>query len=234
MMDSLRKYILCSSQRSGSTVFCRLLRMTGVLGAPSEYLVLRKLEPDASRTEADDLAKTALDRLREHATPNGITGVKLHYHQFAEFTGRVPLETLGKFDLWVYIDRRDIIAQAVSLARARQTRQYSSRHDAQGEASYSFDLIVSAKRHLEHDKAGWHSYFEANNVRPRVIAYEDIIDDPEGAVGIILESFGVTSEGPVSLAEVKLSVQRTAESLEWADRFRAELKNRQSGASQGG
>ena len=229
MAKPLRKYILCSSQRSGSTVYCRLLRMTGVLGAPSEYLVLQKVASDVPEADADALVRTAMDRMQEHATQNGITGVKLHFHQFEEFSGRVPLGAFGGFDLWVYVDRRDVIAQAVSLARAWQTHQYSSRHDAHGEASYSFDLIASAKRRLERDKAGWGNYFENHGIRPRIVNYEDIVDDPEGTVGIVLQSFGVTSARPVSLADVKLSVQRTDESVEWVERFRAEQQSRQSG-----
>lgn len=230
---ALRKYILCSSQRSGSTVYCRLLRMTGVLGAPAEYLVLGKLMNDRPETDVKTLTQRAIDRLQEHATPNRITGVKLHFHQFEEFSGSVPLETFGGFDLWVYVDRRDVIAQAVSLARAWQTQQYSSRSEARGEASYSFDLIASAQRRLERDKAGWQSYFENHGIRPLVITYEEIVDDPEGSVGIVLKAFGLTSDRPVSLADVKLSVQRTDESLDWARRFLAEQQDRLSGAPDG-
>ncbi len=231
MAKALRKYILCSSQRSGSTVYCRLLRMTGVLGAPAEYLVLGKLRSDRPDADADALRQAALERLREHATPNDITGVKLHFHQFDEFSRSVPLDTIGGFDLWVQVDRRDPIAQAVSLARAWQTRQYSSQQVAQGEASYSFDLIARATQRLQRDKDGWRIYFEKHGIRPLTVNYEDIVDDPEGAVGLVLAAFDVKGTAPVSLDGVKLTVQRNDESLEWAQRFQAELRARSPGAA---
>lgn len=231
MTKALRKYILCSSQRSGSTVYCRLLKMTGVLGAPSEYLALGKLEDSAADDGGQAVVRTAVKRLREHATPNGITGAKLHFHQFETFVGSVPLDAFGGFDLWVYVDRRDVFAQAVSLARARQTKQYNSRQETQGEAYYSFDSIASAKRHLDRDKAGWRTYFEQNGIRPLVVTYEDIVGDPGGAVGVVLGAFGETGAHSVTLASVKLDIQRTDESIEWAQRFRAEWQEREAGAA---
>lgn len=231
MAKALRKYILCSSQRSGSTLYCRLLKATGVLGAPAEYLAVGKLRDEAPEDTAEALLRTAMERLGDHATPNGITGAKLHFHQFETFVATVPLASFGGFDLWVYVDRRDVFAQAVSLARARQTGQYNSRQDAQGEADYSFERIAGAKRHLDRDKAGWHAYFEQHGIRPLVVAYEDIVGDPDRAVGMILAEFGETGARSVSLADVRLAVQRTDESIAWAERFRAEWQQREGGAA---
>jgi LPS sulfotransferase NodH len=41
MMQPSRAYIICSTQRSGSTYFCRLLASTGVAGNPQEYFEAR-------------------------------------------------------------------------------------------------------------------------------------------------------------------------------------------------
>ena len=97
----LRKYIICSSQRSGSKLYCQLLKMTGVLGAPSEFLVLSKVEARAAEAGENDLARIVLGRLAEKASPSGIAGVKLHFHEFSALTGRVPLESFGGFDVWL-------------------------------------------------------------------------------------------------------------------------------------
>lgn len=218
----LRKYIVCSSQRSGSKLYCQLLKMTGVLGAPSEFLVLSKVEARAVEAGEDDLARIVLGRLEEKASPSGISGVKLHFHEFSTLTGRVPLDSFGGFDLWVYIDRRDRAAQAVSLATAWQTNQFSSRKEATGTASYSFELISKAVDRLEEDKVGWRRYFDENGVRPHTVIYEDIMAGPEPAVSVVLDEFGVTAERPVRLADVRSEIQRTDESREWAERYRAE------------
>ncbi|MCB1501723.1 MAG: hypothetical protein KDK07_18375 [Bauldia sp.] len=222
----LRKYIICSSQRSGSKLYCQLLKMTGVLGAPSEFLVLSKVEARAAEAGENDLARIVLGRLAEKASPSGIAGVKLHFHEFSALTGRVPLESFGGFDVWVYIDRRDRAAQAVSLATAWQTNQFSSRKEATGEAAYSFELISKAVDRLDEDKIGWRRYFDAHDIRPHGVIYEDVMDEPERSVSIVLDAFGVAAENPIRLADVRSEIQRTDETREWAERYRAERIHR--------
>src|ERR1700683_561895 len=107
-------YLICATQRSGSTLLCELLKDTGVAGRPEEYFEARSetgLPPhpgdylgDLTRTGAairDDPsppqapAHSSLEGLsgyREHldrtfrlgTTPNGVFGSKLMWSQIAE------------------------------------------------------------------------------------------------------------------------------------------------------
>jgi LPS sulfotransferase NodH len=110
----MRSYLVCATQRSGSTLLCELLKDTGVAGRPEEYFEARRetgLPPhpgdylgDLPRTGAgirDDLSPPqapphsslqGLTSYREHlertfrlgTTANGVFGTKLMWSQVAE------------------------------------------------------------------------------------------------------------------------------------------------------
>src|SRR6266540_4982359 len=76
-------FIVCAVPRSGSSLLCELLCMTGVAGAPTEFF-----DPEL---EARFRAAWAVESFDEYlqalvvkkTTPNGVFGFKAHYHQLA-------------------------------------------------------------------------------------------------------------------------------------------------------
>ncbi|MBV9606353.1 MAG: sulfotransferase [Solirubrobacterales bacterium] len=114
MLQPRQAYIICSTQRSGSTYLCRLLASTGVAGNPQEYFEARAetgLPPHPGyflaglpRTGAgirDDIRPTdapeysdlrAVDGWEEHLertfrlgkTENGVFGAKLMWNQLPD------------------------------------------------------------------------------------------------------------------------------------------------------
>ncbi len=107
-------YLVCATQRSGSTLLCELLKDTGVAGRPEEYFEARRetglpphpgdylgglprtgvgIRDDPSPPEAPPHSSLAgLSSYREHlertfrlgTTPNGVFGAKLMWSQIAE------------------------------------------------------------------------------------------------------------------------------------------------------
>jgi trehalose 2-sulfotransferase len=114
MTDVRRAYLVCATQRSGSTLLCALLKDTGVAGRPEEYFEATRdtgvpphpgdfldglprtglgIRDDPEPPEAPDYsALTGVDDYREHlrrtfargTTDNGIFGAKLMFNQLAE------------------------------------------------------------------------------------------------------------------------------------------------------
>jgi trehalose 2-sulfotransferase len=114
MAEIRRSYVVCSTQRSGSTLLCDLLASTGVAGDPKEFfeaVALTGVPPwpgdyligvprtgagvrdDRTPAEAPDYSDLrGLEDYREHlsrtyrlgSTPNGVFGAKLMWNQLAE------------------------------------------------------------------------------------------------------------------------------------------------------
>ena len=113
MSSPLRPYLVCASQRSGSTLVCETLRATGVAGNPLEHFqhlrrsgrppqprdwfagvsdpsvleLLAPLLPDAPRAETAGQWRERV--LAEGRTPNGVWGGKLMWNQVPELLGRL-------------------------------------------------------------------------------------------------------------------------------------------------
>ena len=127
----LRKsYIVASTDRSGSTFLCSLLWQTGILGAPAEYWNFR------SRPGTKTIGMQMMERLNASSpgdylkkllacrtSKNGVFGVKTHSFDFKEVLGKFPklLDMLAPVT-YIYIQRQDKVAQAVSMAKATADR----------------------------------------------------------------------------------------------------------------
>ena len=114
MIEPARAYIVCSTQRSGSTYLCQLLASTGVAGVPHEYFEARAetgspphpgyflaglprtgagIRDDRRPTDAPDYSDlSAVDGWQAHlertfrlgTTDNGVFGAKLMWNQLSD------------------------------------------------------------------------------------------------------------------------------------------------------
>jgi LPS sulfotransferase NodH len=225
-----RSYIVASTPRSGSALFCGRLWKTGVLGAPFEYLgypggqfggeMAKRLEPSS---HADYLAKVVACR----TSRNGVFGVKVNFKDFQETLARVP-ETLSILSptTHIYFDRQDKLAQAVDMARALASdRQVSVREQRAPPLRYDRSLISKCLGSLERGRLGWMRWFEANAIVPFVVTYEDLAADTTGVVRDIVKLLGVQDDEPEALlhpAEVEMRSHGINE--KWASRFRREIR----------
>ena len=228
---SLRNaYIVASTDRSGSTYLCSLLWQTGVLGAPAEYWNFRSrpnakpigvqmIERLGGSSPADYLTKL----LARRTSRNGVFGVKAHSFDFEEVVRQYPeiLERLSPLT-YIYIERKDKVAQAVSMAKAAQTGAWVSYAKLQraGNLHYDKDLIAKCLGFLERQNQDWQRWFEANRIEPFVVTYENLAEDAEGVVRGIVELLGAENDEPQKVQNPKLEKQGDETNEEWAARFR--------------
>ena len=119
-------YIVASTPRCGSTVLCREMWRTGLLGAPDEYFNVDTLMfRMASRLGAVSLNDYLSKLVKVRTGQNGVFGAKAHWHHY-EFMYVAGILRRFPEPLWIWIARRDISAQAVSLTKAVQTSQFNS------------------------------------------------------------------------------------------------------------
>jgi trehalose 2-sulfotransferase len=239
-------YLVAATERSGSTLLCELLAATGVAGRPEEYFevlsatgrarqpreyfpqdadpsilaLLPPLQPPQSPLPHERCIADALER---GTSPNGVFGAKMMWAYLPDFLAcGEPEAQLGPLH-WVHVERRDTLAQAISLWRAVQTAQWRAEdRDAEVEPVFHADAIAHLKRRQEAHAAAWRTWFAERGVEPLEIVYEAFAQDPQPTICRVLDHIGVSSEG-VHVPEPPLRRQADARSQEWVDRFRDEV-----------
>lgn len=205
-------YLICGARRSGTTFLCDLLWKTDRLGKPFEYN-LKTCRDIISERIPDGMSY--IDFLKKmRTTPNGVFGIK-------------EVVVAGAKDMVVdktiYITRRNIVAQAISLAIAKQTLAFFSFQDKKREPVYNYNELMNNMAHLCWVKCSWEKFFSSRNITPLRIVYEEIT---ETIVSEIADFIGVKLGNSTSLTTDMVVRQRTEINMEWEDRFRTELTSR--------
>jgi LPS sulfotransferase NodH len=250
-------YLVCATQRSGSTLLCEALKSTQVAGNPLEFFegrpgtglppapvdYLRGIDDayvlgllaDAPPTPAapySDLRGVTWEQhlersLRAGRTPNGVFGAKLMWNQIAdiaELSGRHadPLTLLQELlapTHWVWVRRRDVLLQAVSLWRALQTQAWRNGSGPEPVAVYSRAAIAHLTTLLADQDAAWGAFFADNGLRPLELVYEEYANDIGAAVNAVLKHLGLQ---PISVGSGEAPMRRQSDSIsaEWAEAYR--------------
>ena len=220
----LRGYAICTAPRSGSAYLCQLLESTEVLGRPDEYFnPAIKILPGMADHPADPTAQLEQITTRG-ATPNGVYGFELFAAQADRAASTHWPSALPNLK-FIRLIRRDLLGQALSLARAQQTGQYRASFKITGEAVYDREEIQALLTRSVQAQARWELYFARIGLQPLTLVYEDIVERPQAAVDAIAALMQV--EGAVcDFSRVEIKVQRDAVLAEWRERFLAEATDR--------
>jgi len=205
-----RTLVICTQQRSGSTLLGEAITFAGGLGCPLEYFHVgfRPYFEDRCGTGNWRSYAAAVQRIR--TDPSGTYSVKLFWRDLIDLvcdlaTGRFdglsqktpPLADMARYrqihetiteifpsPVFVFLFRRDAIAQAVSQSVAGQTNHWRQRAGApsKGQAHYNFHEIVQRLAEVQNQNLHWRNYFHANALRPYEVAYEDLAGSYETAL----------------------------------------------------
>lgn len=227
-------YAICSVERSGSTLYCELLEQTGVAGRPMIEPFNMKVETVAYRHHDFATYDAYLDfATRRASTPNAVFGINLMWRHLARVSARLQ-ETraqqhdgtqdvlrvhLPELTHFVFTQRRDVLAQAVSWAIAYQTDRWKSTDPDTGVApSYDFALVDALYQNVLADTFAWETWFSAHSITPMRIFYEDLIEDPSRLIRQTLEFLDLQYPPAVSLAPTIMR-QATEVNQIWQARY---------------
>jgi LPS sulfotransferase NodH len=249
-------FFICNTMRSGSTLLCDALSSTGVAGYAEEYFPERSPRGEVFVTTGAALKdpdtwlsdwrstpfEQCLDRvIRSGTTPNGVFASKLRWFNMsclAEMLGALPehgglsldehLDSLFSNPRYVWVTRRDKIRQAVSLVKARQSKQWkamSAQPQRSDAADYSFHLIDVAVRRTVQEECAWEEYFTHAGITPFTVVYEDLVRNYESIVRQLLDHLTISLPTQYVFATPRLHRQADAVSEEWVERYHRDARS---------
>ncbi|MEZ5960375.1 MAG: Stf0 family sulfotransferase [Hyphomonadaceae bacterium] len=214
-----RTLIIAMTERSGSTNLCSVLSKLGPLGAPEEYF-----NPDGLMARVPDElgAVDASDYLQKLADRAEIFCFKISVSHWKPFRNRA--KTIFPNARYVFLDRLDLEAQAISLYRARASWVWHRRTDwdAQPHQDGDFDPVAleACRTHLLIGKEKWAEFFFVNDIKPLNIMYEHMLADMPKAVQMICGEAGMlVFKSDVPGGEYK--ILRDALTDTWKERLEA-------------
>lgn len=235
-----RSYIVCSSQRSGTHLLGDLLRHTELAGRPVEYF-MSSGDATWEGTHGYSSRASYLEWVRQQATtPNGVCGLVVmwvHFDRMLQLLRELPgcarlpaPQLLGELfspPKYIWLRRRDRVAQAVSWAMALQTGiWYVARDSATpppppaAEPVFDFDLVDDLYRRILEGETGWAAYFRHHGLRPLELIYEEAVADPAAALREALSFLEIAADFDLSTILPGTAKQANALSREWAAAFR--------------
>jgi len=211
-------YIIVTTPRSGSGLLCAYLQGTGIAGIPNEYLQAGFLPKEAK----ENLAEYVKSLRREYQTFNGLFGFKI----FAHDAQKIP----GLLDNWfeffpdaryIYLTRKNILAQAVSLTIALQTGRWRYTDTNKNEPQYDCEAISNALNRIVSENIFWQSFLKKNLIKQLNLIYEEFIKKQELSIRNILHFLGAHDECSISRPT---DFQKIGTNIndEWIDQFLGE------------
>ena len=233
-------YLICTTHRSGSNLLSQMLTDSKVAGKPGEYFskTLQTRFTESLLLPAD-LTPIEFFRgaMRRTAGASGLFGAKImpRHLQYAlevirsalrlsaQETDLAVLSALLPKPRFVWLRREDVLRQAISLARAKQTKAWDAAKTPATLAVFDFAQIDQCVSQIEQANAFWEQWFRAQGIRACQITYEKMVEDYQEAVRAVLTFVGqpITADVPLP----RRSRQADSVTDDWADRY-AQLKTR--------
>jgi trehalose 2-sulfotransferase len=246
-----RSYVICTNPRSGSHLLALGLADTALCGHPDEYFPPLSKRPRLSLDNVEWLTRSLFgmrydaeeDRqyvrtvIDSCTSANGVFGLTIHWYQVDDALRRIrtylndqslSFETALPMAFpnlaYIWLRRRDVIAQAVSLYRAICSRQWHSfRSDqaggAAGEIPFDFHQIQQLASALKHADDAWQRFFAEHAIQPYILTYESFCQNYETTISATLRHLGID----IPRTHIRLPrVQKMAGAIssQWVQRYK--------------
>lgn len=230
MADPGLKYVIAITPRSGSSYLCDLLKQTCLIGTPDEFLnhqfipeILKKIPANNS----DDYLKNVLKRFKSN---NGVSGLKASWFQFNNFYSALKEPAVFKQFKYIYLIRRDLYLQSVSLYKATESGMFHTnvQHGVEAKSKlnnleYNYAKLEEWYKHIVTQESGWQSFFLLTNIFPLCITYEEIEENISDVIDRIFRYLNIKRETQ-STNSVESIFKKIGDrqSIEWACKFALE------------
>jgi LPS sulfotransferase NodH len=234
--------IICATPRSGTTLLCDLLAETGVTGVPNSFYRAESVADFAAKlgvSDGPDVERRYLDAIvAEGSGSADLFSMRVMWPSVATMRGALgTLFPAAATDaeriaaafgtpLYLFVERKDKVAQAISRSKAEQSGLWHRAADGsvreQGGAyrapAYDRAAIAASIAETTAHEAEWHGWFARENIAPMELTYEELSADPAAAIRRLMLALGrdVSVADRVAPRTAKLADLTSAE---WAKRF---------------
>jgi LPS sulfotransferase NodH len=222
---------LLFTSRSGTTFFVDVLNRSGQFGEIREHFNPYRQRSGVKNWKSASMADYLTEAVRRYCSPGGVFGFK------GTVEALLPLAQVGELPdnatgwSWITVRREDLIAQAVSLFRAKTTGVWHAVGKLTGKPPmppYDFTGIEKQLESIQRKQGQIERFIAHYELTPLRLVYEDFKDDPTDALKAVFDHVGLIP--PADLAQLaaqgEFTVMADDQSKQYADRFRAELADR--------
>jgi len=243
---SRASYIICATPRSGSTLLCDLLGQTGVAGHPDSFYRQESIAHFGAQWgvapgDGVDFERRYLAAAIKAGTGDTHSfGMRIMWPSMPYLLGQLarlfPNESTdaGRLaaafgtPLYIHLQRRDRVAQAISRVKAEQSGLWHRHADGSAREQikeyrtpeYDRTLLEQFIAEAEEHEAHWHRWFDAADIPPFELTYEELSADPTTALA---KTLGALGKDPDIARQVTVKSVRLADaaSRDWAARFQS-------------
>jgi LPS sulfotransferase NodH len=226
------RYVIFFTPRSGSSWLTEIATRSGVLGNPGEVFNPSHV-PKIARGLGTDTIERYCAMLQRARAPGGVFGFEITWFQLERVFGseQAFLQAFPAHLPYFYLTRRNIVQQAVSLAKAVSTElfhapQASAADLARADQKFAYDaaLIAEWLAHIREMERRSERFFARAGIVPVRLNYEQITRwGAMRTVRRLAAAVGVTAPADLTLAEVAHRKIGTAKNVRFARRFRREF-----------
>lgn len=212
--------------RSGSTWLTRRIARLDRLSCPDEYFNTDVFADTLKYNPGRDVYEVFDVIAQKNRTRDGLFGLEISYFDLEELELEAKLlELMVGEKYFFYLNRRNFVAQAISLYTAVESNFFHSFQSPGGararrEAPYDDAKIMFWLCHILQQEFGFRQWMTANNVRPLRLRYEELCDDIDAVIARMAAHMGVDLSG-VKAHETPQTERITAGcALDYERRFR--------------
>ena len=220
----MRFLFLCFTNRSGSNFLAHLIASTGILNTAEEVFNAPTMQ---SHVQAHGLRSLSgyVNFLCRRLNMSGWLTAKIGIEQLVMLTEADVLDQIIDRARFILIERQDRPAQAISRLVAIQNQQWTSEQVAKMPEEalvYSRDIIRQQEAEVAAQVFGFYSFFASNNLVPKHLAYEAVIQHPQEHLADIGAWLGLE---PFigNVAALPIRRQTSAVKQVWRARYKAGL-----------
>ena len=213
-------YIIASTFRSGSTFVAELLNNNNMPGLGDERF---NIIGDQSHAELEPYVRKMFESFRGRAFATKLMWP--HRNDVARIFGidrnnSALFQDLFPNAKWIFVEREDIFAQAISMWRAKTSGRwhiYDTNTTPEPAIDYDFEAIDDCLWELSLHNRLWRDFFALSGIVPFTVNYEELLADVPATLSRLLDFLG--HDVPDQVTHVPLLKQSDALS----DAFRSRL-----------
>lgn len=218
--------IILSTQRSGSTYLCDLLRQANICNPHEYFQPYQYIQYLAHRWECIEGDKVNINKYIKNlelyrTNSNGVLGINLHGSHLKIFEAfKQKFTNIDNLEIeYIFLRRENEISQAVSYELASQTKQWSSHFTSSLIPTYDFAAILKKLKKIQEQNNLITAYLVRAKIHYTTLTYETLIS----ADTLALKKLGLTLN---KINEFK-TIKKQSSSIngDWLVRFSNDLYN---------